>query len=271
MMSKFPSETLSSLSGIRNPNKEKENKISNTLFKMDIKQKLPIIDIEKTIKSDPTSLLYETEKIFFISLCKLSLRKNYLKSLNATKTIDLLGLLNNFCKEIQNIILPENSDKLDLVEDIIEENEINKKLNEIINSIKNLKQRFDELNKSKNMKDFGCNTDNKEEIKELKETQKNNFDNLLKENSELKKEINKLNKELRILLRNNNNNKNQNNNFRIPTKVNNIENNPFLVGSIYPGNPNNIYPLENKKNINQNNKNIVFPIIYNNKRSNNFN
>ena len=269
--------SLGSQSDIQNQNinKKRYSKPENS------DPKLSKEEMEITWKSNPAPL-YRKHNIDLMNFLGSQLpKKNYLNSLNTTKTTDLLGLLNNCIKEIQNIILPENSAKFDFVEDFIEENEKNKKLNEIINSIRNLKERLDELSKSKIKKEFGTNTDNnfipkkmEEELEEIKKAQKTSLDILVKENLELRKEIKKLRKQIENLVKKENLNKNKNNYQSPPPKENTIENNGNGGGgfftTLYIDNPNNISTLRYKNNINENRDNNKLPIIHNT-ISNNFN
>ena len=230
-------------------------------------------EIERKRKSNPVVL--HAKNIDLINFVGSNLSKlKIMNSLDTTKTIDLLSILNNVFKEIQNIILPENSKKFDFVEDFIEENERNNKLNEIINSIKNLKKRLDELSKSKIKKDFGINTDInimskgiEEELKELKEEQKKNLDILIKENSELKKQIKKLKKDLVNLIKKDLSK--NNNNYQSPLKGNTISNNGGFFTTLYIDNPNNIDTKNYRKNTKENKGNNVMPIINNNNTGNN--
>ena len=196
------------------------------------------------------------------------------------KSVNLVNLINDFFKKIQNIIFPENSENF--VIENIEENEINNKLNEIIISIKNLKERLDELSKPKITEDFGINTEIKdlskeiapkqiiEVIKRISDDQNSNYDKLVKQNSELlielkdnNKEIKKLKNEIMLFQKKLNKKKNFSS-----KKDNYLENDEQMSRTLIKRKP---FKINNIKNIILNGENFsskINKIINNNKNNN---
>ena len=113
-------------------------------------------------------------------------------SWQTTKTIDLLNAYSYFFNEIQKIIIPNNSLKINLLEDKFKEEELKEIFNNIISEAKKLKNQVNSLNeKIKEMeatKEFvnSISKDIKEAIiKEISIVHKKNLEEIEKKNSEI--------------------------------------------------------------------------------------
>ena len=107
-------------------------------------------------------------------ISELSSNNNIMKSYDTTKTLNLLKTLNEYFKKIQEIILPDDYKKYDLLEDSFDENKKIQLIENIINEIKKLKEI------QKHFVDAGgkvnyINFDLKEAIKEMSIIQEYNL------------------------------------------------------------------------------------------------
>ena len=176
---------------------------------------------------------------------------NYFNSVSTTQSIsiDLINISNDFFKNIQEIVLPQNSKKFDLFNDNFDD--LSRIFDNIINEIKLLKNMENiykknifevkvEINDNNFLATFikeasKKESKNEEEIK-LKKFEKIILD-LASENKNFKKEINELKNKIKLL------NKKNERKIKVPIKQNNISN----VNNIYR---NKSFDINKKKNQN---------------------
>ena len=194
-------------------------------------------------------------------------------SWQTTKTIDLLNAYSYFFNEIQKIIIPNNSLKINLLEDKFKEEELTEIFNNIISEAKKLKNQVNSLNeKIKEMeatKEFVNSTskDIKEAIiKEISIVHKKNLEEIEKKNSEIlsniiEKSLKNVILSLKELIKKNSNNP------QLETKAASSSEPKFFKTGI---NFNKKINFNTFKNLRTNND-IWFPNVNNNQNSDNNN
>ena len=151
------------------------------------------------IKVDSKTLSDNDNNSNKIKISDSSSNNNIWKSVYTTKTMNLLKTLNEFFKKIQEIILPDDFKKYDLLDDSFDENKKIQLIEKIINEIKNLKEIQKKFVDAGGKINF-INVDLKEAIKEMSIIQEYNLEKYQKKNVELiesyKKKVEKLSDEI---------------------------------------------------------------------------